>query len=113
MDMPFDKVELNTTWDIEYEHGVMSLATTKKMNFPTSDLEAWRQVELDRFYKFGVWSKFRKDKVWAKVPEWDGKVWDTRWVDKEGRSRIVGKECTTTPGEGLFAATPPPTDAST
>ena len=48
------------------------------MGFPPEQLAEWRKVELDRFHKFGVWSKFRKSEDRAKVPDWDGKVWDTR-----------------------------------
>ena len=39
MDMLYDEIELNRTWDIEHEYGVMSLSTTNKMGFPEKDLE--------------------------------------------------------------------------
>ena len=53
------------------------------------------------------------------MPGWDGKIWDCRWVNRQGnpdkvgevgpvRSWIVGKQFAMSAEEGLFAATPEP-----
>ena len=108
LDEVYDYVEEEQRWSVEWD-----VTATNPLQCDEDELQAAREVEIERLQRFKVKVSFRPgDKLWDKLKDmgWNGQVHEMRWVDvhrPDGlRSRIVGKEYANSTEFGLFASTP-------